>query len=48
MKISDTRLDLDGGMRLVGKVSDKDLTYGALLAADKDANQANLAKELFK
>ena len=48
LKISDTRLDLDGGMRLVGKVSDKDLTYGALLAADKDANQADLAKELFK
>ncbi|MBQ7879060.1 MAG: hypothetical protein IJ317_00260, partial [Clostridia bacterium] len=48
LKISDARLPLDGGMRLVGKVSDKDLSYGALLAADKDANQADLAKKLFK
>lgn len=48
LKIADERLPIDGGMRLVGKVSDKDLSYGALLATDKDANQAELAKELFK
>ncbi|MBQ8685097.1 MAG: hypothetical protein IJ514_02875 [Clostridia bacterium] len=48
LKISDTRLRIEGGMRLVGKVSDKDLSYAALLAADKDENQASLAAELFK
>ena len=48
LTISEKRLPLDGGMRLVGKVSDKDLSYGALLAADKEENQAELAKKLFK
>lgn len=48
LSVSSTRLPLDGGMRLVGKVSDKDLSYGALLTTDKDAHQADLAKELFK
>ena len=42
------RLPLDGGMKLVGRVSDKDLSFGALLATDKDAYQAKLAKALFK
>lgn len=48
LKFSKTRLSLDGGMRLVGEKSDKDLSYGALLAADKDEHQAELAKTLFK
>ncbi len=48
LKLSERRLPLDGGMRLVGKVSDKDLSYGALLATDKDEHQAELAKKLFK
>lgn len=48
LKISEARLLIDGGMRLVGKVSDKDLSYGALLAADKDEHQSDLAKALFR
>ena len=48
LKISLQRLPLDGGMKLVGEKSDKDLSFGALLAADQDASQAQLAKELFK
>lgn len=48
LKISAQRVEIDGGMRLVGETSDKDLSYGALLAADKDEYQAELAKALFK
>ena len=47
LRFSRERIQIDGGMRLVGKVSDKDLSFGALLAADKDENQAQLAKALF-
>ena len=48
IKISKQRVVLDGGMKLVGKVADKDLSYGALLASDKETNQADLARKLFK
>ena len=48
LKLAKDRLKLDGGMRLIGKVSDKDLSYGALLATDREAHQADLARELFK
>lgn len=48
LKIASERLTLDGGMRLKGRVSDKDLSYGALLAADRDEYQADLARKLFK
>ena len=48
IKIAKTRLALDGGARLVGKKSDKDLSYGALLQADKDNYQAQIAVELFQ
>lgn len=48
LKIAKERLPLDGGMRLKGEKSDKDLSYGALLSADRDENQATLAKKLFK
>ncbi len=46
--ISKQRLAIDGGIKLVGKVSDKDLSYKALLATDKDRYQADLARKLFK
>lgn len=46
--VAKERLPIDGGMKLVGRVSDKDLSFGALLATDKDAHQAELAKRLFK
>lgn len=45
--VAEKRLPLDGGMRLCGKASDKDLSYGAILAADRDENQSALAVELF-
>ena len=48
LKIAKTKLPLDGGMKLIGEVSDKDLSYGALLATDRDENQAELARKLFK
>lgn len=47
LRVSMETLDIDGGLRLIGKVSDKDLSFGALLAADKEENQAQLARELF-
>ena len=48
LKIAEERLPIDGGMRLKGAKADKDLSYGALLAADRDENQAALAAKLFK
>ena len=45
--VSKTRLPLNGGLRLCGKSSDKDLSYGALVAADKEENQSALALEIF-
>lgn len=48
LKISSEELLLDGGMRLVGAVADKDLSYGALLQADREKHQAKLAKNIFK
>ena len=41
-------LVMDGGIRLKGKVADKDLSFGALLAADREQYQAELAKRIFK
>ena len=48
LRICEQREKMDGGLRLKGVSSDKDLSYGALLNADREANQAALAKELFK
>jgi V/A-type H+-transporting ATPase subunit E len=41
-------LAIDGGLRLRGKISDKDLSFGALLAADRENYQADLAAKIFK
>lgn len=38
---------ISGGFILKGKISDKDVSYGALLAADRQYNQAELATKLF-
>jgi V/A-type H+-transporting ATPase subunit E len=46
--VSEQYLSISGGVQLRGKVSDKDLSYAALLQADRDENQAALAAELFK
>ena len=48
LTVSNQTLPLDGGLQLRGKISDKDLSYGALLEADRDAYQATLAAQLFK
>lgn len=47
LTVSDERADIDGGFLLVGKKSDKDLSFGALLQADREEHAAALAEELF-
>ena len=47
LKVMPYRLALDGGMRLCGQKSDKDLSFGALLAADKEKYQTTLTTRLF-
>ena len=48
LKISDVKSKISGGMKLIGKLADKDLSFTALLTADKDENQAELARKLFQ
>jgi V/A-type H+-transporting ATPase subunit E len=45
--VSKDRVKIDGGFVLKGKKADKDLSYGALLKADRDEYQAELAREIF-
>ena len=47
LSVSKDRVKLDGGFVLKGKKADKDLSYGALLKADRDEYQAELAREIF-
>ena len=47
LSVSKDCIKLDGGFLLKGKKADKDLSYGALLKADKDEHQAELAREIF-
>ena len=47
LKVSAKTASLDGGFMLSGKVSDKNLSYGALLSADRDSRQAEIAAEIF-
>lgn len=48
LTFSKSRAKISGGCILKGKLSDKDLSYTALLAADKDEYQADIAAKLFK
>jgi V/A-type H+-transporting ATPase subunit E len=48
LSIAQETLSIDGGLRLKGKLADKDLSFGALLAMDRESNQADLAKKIFK
>lgn len=48
VKVSLQRLPLDGGMRLEGRIADKDLSFGAILATDRETYQAKLAVDLFR
>ena len=45
---SSERVELGGGFVLRGKTCDKDLSYPALIEADRSAHQAELATALFK
>lgn len=47
LKAGGERLAIDGGFCLKGKVSDKNLSYSALLAADREEFQAAVAKDIF-
>ncbi len=47
LKFSTKTIPLEGGFILVGKNSDKDISYGALLAADREAMQAETAMKIF-
>ncbi len=47
LKACGERAKLSGGILLRGKHSDKDLTYGALLAADREEHQADIARAVF-
>ena len=48
LQFAKERIAIDGGMRLIGKLADKDLSFGALLNADRDEHQASLATAIFK
>lgn len=47
LKISFGSAKIDGGFLLRGVKSDKDLSFGALLAADRAEHEAEIAAELF-
>ena len=47
LKISSQRVKMSGGFKLVGVSSDKDLSYEAILSADRERHQASLALEIF-
>lgn len=47
LTISAERAEISGGCILRGKLCDKDLSYGALLNADKEEYQAEIALKLF-
>lgn len=48
LKVSPKTAKLDGGFMLSGKDADKDVSYGALLAADRESAQAEMAMKLFE
>ena len=47
LKVSSKRATLDGGFMLCGKNSDKSLSYGAILAMDREEKQAEIASVIF-
>ena len=47
LRVSDERARISGGVILKNSVSDRDLSLSSLLAADKEAHQAQLAGMLF-
>ena len=47
LTLASERADISGGLLLRGKKSDKDLSFTALLNADKEEYQAEIAAQLF-
>ncbi|MDE7296075.1 MAG: hypothetical protein K2N84_02300 [Clostridia bacterium] len=47
LKVATKRAKLDGGFMLCGKHSDKNLSYGAILAMDREEQQAEIASVIF-
>ena len=47
LKVSAKKANIDGGLLLVGKNSDKNLSFSALLAADREEYQAEIAAKIF-
>lgn len=47
LKVSPERAQIKGGMLLYGKDCDKDLSYEAILADDREEHQAEIAAEIF-
>lgn len=47
LKASKNKGKFEGGFMLCGKTSDKDLSYGALLSADRESYQAEIAAAIF-
>lgn len=47
LTVSPARAEIDGGFILVGEHSDKNLSYGALLAADREERQSEIAAQIF-
>ena len=47
LQIGVERVNIDGGMLLVGEKADKDVSFTALIERDKEAHLAELAAEIF-
>lgn len=47
-QLSSKRAKIKGGFYLLGKKCDRDISYAALLKADREENQAELAAKIFK
>jgi hypothetical protein len=48
LKLSLERVNIDGGMLLIGEKADKDVSLSALIERDKDVYLAKIAAEIFK
>ena len=47
LSVSFKKAEIEGGCLLIGNNSDKNLSFGALLAADREENQAEIAARIF-
>ncbi len=47
LSVGETRAKIDGGMLLVGKKADKDISFTALIEHDKEKYLAQIAAEIF-